>query len=91
MKRYFEHKLDGHFKFWEISYTKGNLTFNTRWGPINTTGSVKQKDFSPWLTEQQKDIILHKLIEQKLIKGYVEISKKDPEDMQQVPAYLEIW
>lgn len=66
--RYFECKVDGHNKFWEITIENG--TYSTRWGQIDTTGTTKKQD------RKYTNYEIQKVINGKLAKGYKEVGVK---------------
>lgn len=65
MVRRFEHKTDGHYKFWEYEQVT-NDTARIRWGKIGTETSWSHKV----MTGRQGD----KLIQEKTDKGYIEVT-----------------
>ena len=68
--RYFECKIDGHYKFWEITIENG--TYSTRWGQIGTTGTSKKQD------RKYTNYEIQKVINTKTAKGYKEVGVKAP-------------
>jgi len=70
--RYFECKTEGSNKFWNIRKVE-TIKFETRWGKIGTLGTIKAKIFT---NNYHRNMAYNKLIQSKLVKGYIEINKE---------------
>jgi len=70
-KHYFEYIQGTSNKFWEIEFFE--LSFMVRWGRCGTAGQSKEKTFESKTEAVKKG---EKLIQEKLMEGYVEISEK---------------
>lgn len=69
----YEHKTDGHFKFWEVWYPAAwaiTGRWRARWGRIGTTGQTKTWEEG---TAYQAMAMAQVCIDQKLAKGYVKV------------------
>ena len=73
MKRFFEFVSASASKFWNISTNK--LEIETHYGRIGTPGRTTA---FPADTKDELNKLVEKKINEKLKKGYVEVSKKTP-------------